>query len=129
MRPGTRHEVVVGLTVALALWGILLFFENAYFAAPAFGVDPPIWSAWVAVLPFWSLNVIDTVALIALIALVLLARTPKARKMGSRGSSSVGAVVGWLVILAVVAIVAFALFGFTLPDALRDLCGFLGAHC
>lgn len=101
------------LSGVIVVWGILIFFENTFFAAPAFGVAAPSWSTWVGQIPFWLLNVIDTIGVAAIIGVVAVQAWMKhtARKrVNRRGSGAVWTIVG-LVLLAVV----LTLLGLTLP--------------
>ena len=76
----TRHEAAYILIAFLVGWGALLFFENTYFAAFSFGFSPPVFVQWVGMVPWWVLNIIDTVAVAAIVAVFFLLR----RKKGAR---------------------------------------------
>lgn len=122
MNDKEHKDILLALSVGLGLWGILIIFENAYFAAPAYGVAVPYWAQWVGVLPLWSLDVVDTVALFLVVGLVVLSiHWGHARRIGSRGTGEISAILGWLVILAFLAVVAYAVFDLTLPDILHDI--------
>ncbi|HZY71348.1 MAG TPA: hypothetical protein VFF67_10285 [Thermoplasmata archaeon] len=132
-RPHGHPFIVAGLLVFIAGIGILVFFENAYFAAPFFGVPVPSWAAWVAVLPPWMLNVVDTAETGAVIALVILsveggetgpseyqqlraAVRERHRRRGRRlRRASRGSVAGWAIGLFLLVLV-LAILGFTVPS-------------
>ena len=124
MKPRTEIEVALGAVAAI--WGVFLVFENAYFAAPFYGVAVPIWAAWVGAFPTWSFDVIDTVAVIAIVALFVLGyydAKHKKRRMNSRGSG--GTVLAWGIALVLIAVLLYAVFGLTLSTIIQDLEGFL----
>lgn len=110
--------VIYVLSGVIAAWGVLIFFENTFFAAPAFGVAAPSWSTWVGNIPFWLLNVIDTIGVAAIIGVIAVQAwmRRKGRKRNSRGSGAVWTIVG-LILLAVV----LALIGITIPTILQQL--------
>ncbi len=125
MNPSKKKEVLAITGVALAVWGFLLFFENAYFAAGFYGVNVPSWASWVGEIPIVWFNVIDTIAVVfVILAVVLTVRHRHRRTMGSRAIGAAGAAL-LLVFLVLLAVALFAI-GLTLPTIIRDLKGFLG---
>ena len=59
MRKSVRTEVLVRVSVGLAIWAVFLFFQNTYFGAYFYGVPIPVWAAWVGQLPIWTFNLVD----------------------------------------------------------------------
>lgn len=136
-RPHGHPFIVAGLLVFIAAIGILVFFENAYFAAPFFGVPVPSWAAWVAILPPWMLNVVDTAETGAVIALVILsvegggtgpseyqqlraAVRERHRRRGRRlRRATRGSAVWTAVALLLLVVVLVTVFGLTLPSLIQ----------
>jgi hypothetical protein len=99
------HGLLLVLGIILAGWGLLLFFQGAYFAALFYGVPVPFFAAWVGQLPIWSFNVIDTV----MVGVLVLAYYLDYKSRHRRGIRSArGSVGGWiLLVLALFLIFAF----------------------
>ncbi|HEV2317955.1 MAG TPA: hypothetical protein VGV89_10350 [Thermoplasmata archaeon] len=142
----SHHTTYLVLSGVLTVWGILLFFQSAYFGANFYGVPIPWWAAWVGQLPIWSFDVIDTIAAVVLIALLIIER-PKssARHLHRSSNGSVAPLFGrrlrrnssggaastalaWILFFVFMAIVLYAVFGLNLAGLLTDLRGFLGLH-
>jgi hypothetical protein len=120
-----KKEILLAVSLVLAVWGILLFFESAYFAAGFYGVTAPIWTQWVGELPIWWLDAVDTVMVVLLIiAVVLTARHGSSRRRMSRSSG--GSALAWvLALFAIFLIVAgLAYSGFTLTGLWTSFKGF-----
>ena len=128
MNPRQKKEVLAVTGVGLAVWGFLLFFENAYFAAGFYGMSVPNWAAWVGDVPLVWFNVIDTIAVaFVILAVVLTARCRHRRRMAS-SSRAIGAAGGvlLLVFLVLLAVALYVVLGLTLPAIFQDLKGFFG---
>jgi hypothetical protein len=126
-----RHKrVLIALGLGVTAWAGFLVFENAYFAAPAFGISPPSWSLWVGSLSLLELNVIDTLAVAMVVLGVVLAWawSPKKRRMGSRGVGALGAV-ALLIVVALLIYVAYADFHLTFSSVWCGILGFFGRSC
>jgi phosphatidylserine synthase len=108
-----KKQLLLVLGLVLAGWGILLFFENSYFAAGFYGVPVPFWAEWVAGLPLWWLDAVDTVMVAVLIvALVLSVHHAHRRRSVRSTRGSVGGTIVWiLVLLVIISLLAYA--GFT----------------
>lgn len=131
---GRRYGTLLAIFAAvLAVWGIVYFFEDAYFGALFYGVPVPSWAAWVGNLPIWTFNAIDTVIVAILFASLIvayLAGRPKRRVRGTRGVGSVTyGVGGWLVLLVAFVLLFAFLYanGITLADLVSGVRGFFGA--
>lgn len=125
--PSWERYLQAALLGFVVVWGFLIFFENAYFSAPAFGLAPPIWTAWIASFPLWVLDVIDTVAVFSIVALVVIGAVAKRRHYRSNTRGGVGSTaLAWLLILAALAVVLYVVFGLTLPQLWNDLRSFVG---
>ena len=130
MREHTRLEAYYALSGLLIIWGFLLVFENAYFAAGFYGVQVPFWALWVGQQPIWLLNVLDTIAVAAVISLIYLERPrgSSRRRLGSRGSGLLSGIV-LLVFLVLVVFVLYSVFHVTLGQVWCALLGFVGRAC
>ncbi len=125
-----RHDAVLALSAFLVVWGFLLVFENAFFAAPGFGVPTPSWAQWVGNVPLNVLLAIDTAAVFSVVAIVIL--TWKRRAQVLRHSVRGGAVVTGVIILILFfggAVVAFSVFHLTFQSLWCSLLGFFGRSC
>jgi hypothetical protein len=125
MNDREKKELLLVTSLVLAGWGVLLFFQSAYFGAFFYGVQPPWWTAWVASWPIWAFNTIDTVMVVVLlIAIVLAASTAHGRKRNARGGGAAGTV---LILLGLLLFAAFlGAIGFNLGGLATDLQRFLG---
>jgi hypothetical protein len=124
MNPRQKSELLTVLAAVLVAWGVLLFFENAYFASFFYGVATPVWAAWVGDLPVWGMDAIDTVMVaVFLLAIVLSAK----KKHRSLRSTSRGSVSGWILLLVGLFLVGAFLYlaGFNLAGLWADFKGFL----
>lgn len=70
----------------LGIYGLISVIENAYFSAPFFGVPTPSWASWVGLLPLWSYDALDFLALVGVMVLFFGA-TRKPKKQGRRHRS------------------------------------------
>jgi hypothetical protein len=126
---GRHEQLLVVLGSVIAIWGIFLFFQSAYFGAGFYGVPVPSWAMWVGNLPIWTFNAVDTVMIAVLITSLLVAyySSPKHRRAtrSSRGTSSIGGLVLLLVGLFLIFAFLFAL-GFNLAGLWTDFKGFFG---
>jgi hypothetical protein len=120
-----KKELLLVFSLILASWGILLFFENSYFAAGFYGVVAPSWATWVGDVPLWWFNVIDSVMAAILIIAILLSVRKSRRRLHSASRGSVGGIVLVLVGLFLIAAMLF-LLGFNLLGLWTDFKGFLG---
>ncbi len=129
-----RHKhILEALGIGVGLWGVLLVFENAYFAAPAFNVPTPTWLSWVGSIPLLWLNVIDTFAVAAIAAITVLGYYwlgpgRRKRRMRQRGVGAAGAIL-LLVFLVLLVYVLYTYGHVTLSSLWCSLQGFAGGHC
>lgn len=104
-----HHRVLVFISIALAAWGGLLFFESSYFAAGFYGVPVPSWAAWVGSLSVIDLNLIDTVFVAVFIAGIIVSavdwRSRRRRRISSSRRGSAGATVA--IVIGLVLLAAF----------------------
>jgi hypothetical protein len=137
-----RHRLVlVLLGLGVGIWGVLIFFENAYFGAGFFGVSPPSWSAWIATLSFTELNLIDTLGVVLVTAGIILyvywahkANTAQRRRTSrnSRGAGAVAALFGLVLFVLFLALLVYVLYhygGITLSSLWCSFNGFIGRSC
>jgi hypothetical protein len=124
MNDHAKKEILWTLSAVLVGWGILLFFENSYFAAGFYGVTAPWWSDWVGSLPTWWLDAVDTVMVIVLVTAILLSvRKSHRRRLGHSTAGSIGSGVVWLIAIIVI-IAILASVGFTALGLWGDLQAF-----
>ena len=79
-----EKKYMIAAGAFIGIYGIVAVVENAYFSAPFFGVATPSWAAWVGLLPLWSYDALDFLALVGVIILFFGATRKKKLKKKAR---------------------------------------------
>jgi hypothetical protein len=121
-----NHRFLVVLSIGLAGWGILLFFESTYFGAQYYGQPVPSWDTWIPLLTPLGLNLIDTFFVVLYFLALYLSweETPRHQFRGSSRGSATG--VALLIIFLVLLAFFLGYLGLTLTGILHGAGNFLG---